>query len=120
MDEVTKVKTQFRTKQWVELIKECQSSGLPVKTWCQQNNITEQSYYYRLKKMREAACEEYLPAAQADCRLLVKFAKLQGNNQKPVRQASVLIHLSASTVEVQEGASLQTIEAVLKALQNIC
>ena len=33
------------------------SSGLKVKDWCMQNNISKDTYYYWLKKLREAACD---------------------------------------------------------------
>ncbi len=53
MDQVTKAKVQFRREQWKKIISECQSSGMPVKTWCDQNGFSEQSYYNYLKKIRE-------------------------------------------------------------------
>ena len=58
MDKVTQVKTQFRLEQWKNLISDCQNSGLPVRTWCEQNGLKEQSYYYYLKKLREQAIKK--------------------------------------------------------------
>lgn len=53
MDQVTQTKVQFRREQWKKIITECQASGMPVKTWCDQHGFKEQSYYYYLKKIRE-------------------------------------------------------------------
>ena len=41
----TELKHQAQIAKWTELIKECRSSGLPVKTWCQQAQITPSTYY---------------------------------------------------------------------------
>ena len=41
----TELKHQAQLAKWTELIKECRSSGLPVKTWCQQAQITPSTYY---------------------------------------------------------------------------
>ena len=60
MDKVTQVKIQFRLEQWKKLISECQASGLSVCSWCQQNDVREQTYYYYLKKIREQTIENLL------------------------------------------------------------
>lgn len=54
------VAQQVRLKQWAEQIRECQNrpEGMDVKTWCTQNNITKASYYYRLRRVREACLEQ--------------------------------------------------------------
>lgn len=54
------VAQQVRLKQWAEQIRECQNrpEGMDVKTWCTQNNITKTSYYYRLRRVREACLEQ--------------------------------------------------------------
>lgn len=120
MDEITQVKNRFRMEQWIQLIKDCQCSGLPIKSWCTQNGIKQQSYYYWLKKIRKVACEQQLPVTQPEDSKPVEFAKLQVNSTSPILQAAVMIHLSFATVEVAEGTSQKTVEAVLMALKNIC
>ena len=120
MDEVTQVKNQYRMEQWTQLIKECQFSGLPVKTWCTQNDVRESSYYYWLKKLRKDAYQQQLPTTQKDIPKPVEFAKVQVNTPRPIHQAAMIIHLPFATIEVIEGTSQKTVEAVLAALKNIC
>jgi hypothetical protein len=50
----------------------------------------------------------------------VEFAKLQVNPSNHYQQSAVMIHLPNASVEVAEGTSKETIEAVLIALKNIC
>ena len=45
MDQVTNAKTQIRLEQWRKIIADCQSSGMPVYKWCEQNGVKEQSDY---------------------------------------------------------------------------
>lgn len=56
--DVQKISKNVRMQKWIAFIEECSKSGLPVKTWCDRNNISEQSYYYWLKKIRTRAVQE--------------------------------------------------------------
>lgn len=57
MDKITDAKTEFRLKQWTKIIQTCQSSGMTVVGWCNQNNVKIKSYYYWLRRIRVLACE---------------------------------------------------------------
>lgn len=120
MDEITQVKIRFRMEQWMTLIKECQDSGMSVKSWCQQNDIKESAYYYWLKRIRREACAQQLPAVQPENRKPVEFAKLQVDTGTAGTSAAVIIHLPSATVEVKEGTSQKTLEVVLLALKALC
>lgn len=54
---VQSINNDINTKQWMKTIKECRESWLPVKMWCKQNNVCEQTYYKWLKKLRTMAVE---------------------------------------------------------------
>ena len=54
---VQSINNDIKTKQWMKTIKECRENVLPVKTWCKQNNVCEQTYYKWLKKLRTMAVE---------------------------------------------------------------
>lgn len=118
MDKVTQVKTHLRLEQWKKIISECQNSGIPVRAWCVQNGFIEQSYYYYLKKIREQAIKD-LPVPMKEEKPVV-FQKLEV--QPPVQntKAAVILRLPNAVLEINEGASQQTVQAVLLALQNIC
>jgi hypothetical protein len=120
MDQVTQTKISFRREQWKKIIAECQDSGMPVKIWCGQHGFKEQSYYYYLKKIREQEIKN-LPVAVSDAKEEpVIFKKLEVKTPVLNTQAAVVIHLPSASVEIQNGATQQTVEAVLLALKNIC
>lgn len=119
MDQVTQTKVLFRRQQWKKIIAECQASGLPVKTWCDQNGFKEQSYYYYLKKIREQEIEKIPVALPDPMEKPVLFKKLEV--QTPIHtQAAVIIHLPAASLEIHNGATQQTIETVLLSLNCLC
>lgn len=53
------VTQQYRLNQWMEIIRECRSSGHTVSRWCSNHNVRESSCYYWLKRIRVAACESF-------------------------------------------------------------
>lgn len=119
MDQVTKVRKYLKREQWKTLIKECQSSGMTVTAWCKVNGICEQTYYRNLKCLREELCEN-LPVPVDVPEKPVTFKKLEVTASLPNTQAAVIIRLPQATLEINEGASQQTVQAVLLALQSVC
>lgn len=122
MDQVAKVKKHLKREQWLSLISDCQTSGMTVRSWCKQNQICEQTYYRNLRMLREKACSDFpLDAISTPENLTpASFKKLEVQAPVSNTQAAVIIHLPAATIEVANGASQQTVEAVLLALKNIC
>ena len=119
MDQVTKVRKYLKREQWKTLIKECQSSGMTVTAWCKTNGICEQTYYRNLKVLREELCEN-LPVPINVPEKPVAFKKLEVATPLPSTQAAVIIRLPQATLEINEGASQQTVQAVHLALQSVC
>lgn len=119
MDQVTLVKNQYRLEHWSQLIQERQSSGMKIDDWCKANGITRDAYYYWLRKIRKNACQA-LSLANPENNHTAAFKKLEIQSPAAGTQAAVIIHLPAATVEIQNGASQQTVEAVLLALKSIC
>ena len=118
MNQVTLVKKQHRLEQWTKLIQECRSSGMKVDDWCETNGVTHHAYYYWLRKVRQAACQN-LPAVNGS-KDLTAFKRLEVQSPAIDTQASVIIHLPTATLEIHNGASRQTVEAVLSALKSLC
>lgn len=120
MDQVTLAKNQIRADRWRMLIQTCQQSGQTVVNWCKENNINIKTYYYWLRKLRkQELCTKELPVPIPDEKP-VAFKKLEVHTPVPNMQAAVIIRFNSATVEISEGTSQQTIQAVLLALQSIC
>ena len=118
MDQVTLVKNQYRLEQWTRLIQDCQSSGMRVDDWCEANGVTHHAYYYWLRKVRKAACQDLSVTSEMESS--THFKQLEVQLPAANTQAAVIIHLPSAALEIQNGAAQQTVEAVLLALKSIC
>ena len=58
MDRIMEIKNKVRISEWSDMIRACRGSGLTVRQWCNSNGINIKTYYYRLRKVREALCED--------------------------------------------------------------
>jgi hypothetical protein len=119
MDIVTETKTEFRLRQWTKIIQECQASNLTVKAWCSQHNVGIKSYYYWLRKIRLTYCQS---AKNQTSAMKQEIVPLQLNLQpcSNINHPAVTIHLGTASVDIAEGTSQATIEAVLRSLQSVC
>ena len=57
MNELMDIRRQCRLNQWSMMVQEREDSGLSIRAYCEQKGIGVKTYYYRLKKLREAAVE---------------------------------------------------------------
>ena len=74
----SQIAAQIRLNQWAQEIQDCQNrpQNMTVDEWCEQHNIKKASYYWRLKRVRQALLEQMeIPDYKAD--VCVAFA--QGN-----------------------------------------
>ena len=55
MADVLAVRNEYRLQSWMEIIRECEESGLSNREFCSQRGISEKTYYYWLRKARTAA-----------------------------------------------------------------
>ena len=58
MKEITKVDKEVQLKQWEQMVQSRKESGLTISKWCKENNMNPKTYYYRLRKVREASFKE--------------------------------------------------------------
>ena len=95
-----------------------------VSAWCDAHDINIKTYYYWLRKVREATVENlpvsamHIPAEAHQ--EPAHFKKLEVQSPLPGMQAAVIIHLPQAIVEVTSGTDQQTVEAVLMALKSVC
>ncbi|MHB1393845.1 MAG: IS66 family insertion sequence element accessory protein TnpA [Clostridia bacterium] len=117
MDKITNTKTEFRLKQWTKIVETRQASGMTVVAWCNQNNVNTKSYYYWLRKLRIVACEAGELPARRDEQPIVPLTFAQATVSEGT---AITIHLPSVSIDIKDGTSQTTIEAVLAALKNIC
>lgn len=55
-----KITAEYRTSQWMEIIRERQGSGDTIKDFCKARGLSRDAYFYWQHKLRKAACNNSL------------------------------------------------------------
>ena len=100
----TEIKSKVSLQEWQQRILDCQSSGMSVKAWCQQNGISTGSYYFHLRKIRESVLEEN------------QIIPLEP--PKPVSSSGIRIESAGITITLPETVTPEQLAAVLSALKS--
>jgi len=101
---ITEIKSKVSLQEWQQRILDCQSSGMSVKAWCQQNGISTGSYYFHLRKIRESVLEEN------------QIIPLEP--PKPVSTTGIRIESAGITITLPENTAPEQLAAVLSALKS--
>ena len=114
---------KVRKHEWVKQISECRSSGLTVPQWCEQNGVNIKTYYYRMRRVRE----ELLSVAETGNSLQLK-SQTVNQSEAPVFAAlpmpkrsgiAITIQIGTHIAEIHNGADVETVEGVLRALARL-
>lgn len=99
---ITTVKRELRLQEWSAQIEAQQTSGLTVRQWCSQNGIKPNTYYNRLKRVRE----QFLDSAPAIVPL---------NVPKQISD----IHIEKNGLQISLPADISP-ETLLALVQSLC
>ena len=55
------IRHEYRLQQWARIVDECARSGKSNREYCAGRGISEKTYYYWLRRLREAAAEAITP-----------------------------------------------------------
>ena len=106
--ELREITAQNKLAEWAGKITACRNSGQPVKTWCKENGVCEQTYYKWLKRLVTMAQEQQ---------------KVQFTEVTPVRpghsiNVAVTVRISGAEADIHSGADAATVETVLRFLKS--
>ena len=68
MADVLAVRNEFRLQNWMEIIRECEESGLSNREFCFQRGISEKTYYYWLRKLQRSLASSAYNLRQDECK----------------------------------------------------
>ena len=112
MNEIQTVTKNVRLQQWASIIQDCKASGLKVDDYCTEHNISRNSYYYWLRKVKEAAIEQ---SGSLFAEVNPSFAAVMPEYSPA---SSMSICLGDAVIHVNEGASLQLLHTIIGAVRN--
>ncbi len=102
---------QQKISEWAEKVKQCRSSGLSVREWCQENRINISSYYKWQRKIYS------LVEAEEKSRFS-KFAEVTPSmGMCETATVAITVHAKGVAVDIHNGAASAAVEAVLRLLK---
>ena len=118
-------KHAIRLREWSQMVKDCQESGLTVSEWCKQNDLKPTCYYYRLAQLRKEILDQnkLLPSSMQEASIptLIKVDVTSAEMQQPViRNVSAeqffRLQYKGTTLDIPVGTDAEDIAEVLKAM----
>ena len=94
---ISEVKQEYQLQEWSGMLREQKESGLSVKAWCQERGLAEHIYYYRLRKLRQAACTA-LEQAQP-----LQLAEVPLAPKQEESHAKLRLTTKAGTLEIMDA-----------------
>lgn len=108
MSEAMEVRKEYRLQEWAKMVQECQSSGLSNREFCRQNGISEKTYYYRLRQLRESVI-----ARSSQQGTLVKLE----DDTPAVPDQMLRIQFCGARLELPESVDMDAVAALLRSIQ---
>ena len=112
------VAQQTRLSEWADMIRDCQNcpQGMKIDEWCQLHDITKASYYWRLRKVREAYLET---AEQTQTFVEVPSPAIHSADITVEHKiAAVIRGRNNFTLEITEQASASFLQTLLGVIGN--
>ena len=100
---------QERLENWTARIMAYRGSGMTVRAWCQENGLSEKTYYYWQRRLFQTLSEQQAVTA---------FAEV--TPPKPVcsGNVAVTVRMAGAEADIRSGADAATVETVLRILKS--
>ena len=115
IDEINEVKRAIGHENWKRMYEEYKNSGMTVKNWCEAQEISVKTFYYRLRVLcenlfRENETHEIVPISACEDNLLVGGSSTSNDR----------IHISGNGIEVElpMSVSRELITAILQGIRS--
>lgn len=106
MADVLAVRDEYRAQQWALAIHECSNSGLSNREFCRQRGISEKSFYYWQRKLREQIVNEASP-------------KLVQLDSRSVLEDVLHIQYRGAELKLPGGVDVDAVATILRSIQSL-
>lgn len=107
---------------WTPIIQKCRSSGIGVRLWCRENNVSEKQFYYwerRIKGKDFETQKENKSQKQANFVELPVPIESSINRSTTAFRADMVIHVENNILEISNTVSENLLSMVLKVISNV-
>jgi hypothetical protein len=110
------LKHQARLQEWAATIQDCRSSGLSVKQWCREREITTTTYYrWERELLSLANATPELPKLTSAAFAELPVSKLQCQN---VAEVSATLHIGDVSLDLRQELTPDLLKALVEVLRS--
>ena len=113
MADVLAMRSEYRLQQWAQVVKACNASGLSNREYCRQHNISEKTYYYWVRRLRQAAASQI----EARTPTLVQLEPAQPASRQETDDM-LYIRFRGAELTLPGRTDMDTVAALLKSIQR--
>ena len=113
---------EYRLAHWAGILQERKESGLSVKVFCEKAGFHQNIYFYWQRKLREAACLELQPVANAgNAEALVPQGwAVCEKSDTDTKESGLSIEIGKCRVNVGREANNEQLLSVCRMLESLC
>ena len=115
------IATELRMSSWVQAMQERVAAGISVKEFCHNRCISQNTYYYWQRKLRAAACEKLLPAAEGGVKQSLVpsgWAMCKASEAAPAK--SLTIEIGGYRIMAEPDTDPELLAKTCRMLKSLC
>ena len=109
---IAEIKESVQLRTWQREIEERQASGMSIDEWCNRLGISRNTYYYRLRRVREQLCELTSHMSEEQCVVPI------GTTVRGSSESKIEISRGELQVSFTGSVSSEALKTVIEALQS--
>jgi len=122
MVNTNEIAKEYRLSHWAQVMQRRTENSLSIREYCINIGISENTYYYWQRRVRQAACDLLLPAVPTE---IAKPSVPAGwALAEPVKEAigdnTVVIEVGPCRVKVAADTDLELLAKVCRMLASLC
>jgi hypothetical protein len=110
----------MRLSGWSEAVKERLASGQTVTEFCEAKGISQTTYYYRQKKVREAACAELMRVQNHEGKIVPNgWVRLADSEPETVAASALTIEVRGFHLAVNRETDMELLAKVCRMMKSL-
>ena len=108
------LKHRVKLQEWAARIQDCRSSGLSVRAWCRQEDVTTATYYRWERELLTGVRKNGAPPSTA-----VTFAELPAPKQVScnVAERCATLHIGSASLDIYSGCDAEQLKMLVNLLR---
>ncbi len=115
-----KIENEQNLIKWTPIIQKCRNSGIGVRPWCRENNVSEKQFYYWERRIKGKDYENLKETKSQNQANFVELpVPIDSSATKATFRADLVIHVGNNVLEVSNTVSENLLSMVLKVMSNV-